>query len=84
MNRLLLASRAIRVQSSTTFNSALHRSFSTTTCRKFRSTGAVSKKKEIQAVPEAFFGGEEVELRELLKESEGMSSKLHIVVRAHL
>jgi hypothetical protein len=83
MNRLLLASRTIRVQSSSPFKSALNRSFSTTACRKFRSTGAVSKRSKIHAVPDAFFGGEE-EPVELPNEPESMFSKLHMVLSSHL
>ena len=78
MNRLLLASRTIRVQSSSPFSCAFNRSLSTTACRKFRSTGAVNKRSRIHAVPDAFFGAEE-ELTEWLNEPESMFSKFNMV-----
>ena len=83
MNRLLLASRTIRVQSSSPFKSAFNRSFSTTACRKFRSTGAVSKRNRINAVPDAFFGGEEEPI-ELPNEPKSTFPKLHMVLSSHL
>jgi len=82
MNRLLLASRTIRVQSSSPFKCAFNRSLSTTSCRKFRSTGAVSKRSRIHAVPDAFFGGEEEPI-ELPNEPESMFSKLHMAFSSH-